>query len=166
MMSEGNLFFSYNWGENRKNVDKVRDMYDQVKKEIENVNIWWDQNELKVDDWKKKIFEGISNSDIFVAFMTSKYCSSENAKKELDLAVGLKKQILFFINENVENMSHQQIIKDIFNEAAFDLGNKMYFKTKEQLITAIKIKLADLKKTNVIKFINVIITCSKSSFIF
>ena len=121
---------------------------------------------MKVDDWKKKIFEGISNSDIFVAFMTSKYCSSENAKKELDLAIGLKKKTLFFINENVENMSHQQIVSDIFKEAAFDLGNQMYFKTTEQLITAIKIKLADLKKANVTKFFNVMITCSHFIFYF
>ena len=144
------MFFSYNWGKGRVNVEKLRVIYDKAKQEIANLNIWWDQNELKVDDWKKKVFNGIRSSDIVVAFVTRDYCKSENAMKELSLANNLKKFSMFYVNENVEKMTHDQIIEEVFQELAFDLGNQLYFKKPDDLINAIKIKLAEVKQDNVI----------------
>ena len=149
-MSSCNLFFSYNWGKDKENVEKLRVIYDKAKREIANLNIWWDQNELKVDDWKKKVYNGICSSDIVVVFVTRDYCKSENAMKELSLAIQYRKFIMFYVNENVEKMTHDQIIKEVFQEVAFDLGNQLYFKKPDDLINAINIKLAELKKENVI----------------
>ena len=100
-MSSCNVFFSYNWGKENENVEKLRVIYDKAKQEIANLNIWWDQNELKVDDWKKKVYNGICSSDIVVVFVTRDYCKSENAMKELSLANNFKKFTMFYVNENV-----------------------------------------------------------------
>jgi len=147
-MSSCSLFFSYNWGKDRENVEKLRVIYDKAKREIANLNIWWDQNELKVDDWKKKVYNGILSSDIVVVFVTRDYCNSENAMKELSFAIKLKKFTMFYVNENVEKMTNEQIIYEVFQDVAFDLGNQLYFKKPDDLINAIKIKLAAVKKDN------------------
>ena len=134
------LFFSYNWGKNNINIEKVNQIHNRLKKEL-NLEIWWDQTHLEEGNWVKKITNGVKNSEIFISFITRDYSESQNCMKELEMAYNLKKEIMFFINEDTKNMSHDKISNDIFGDALFYLGTNMYYKTPDDLVRAITAKL-------------------------
>jgi hypothetical protein len=138
------LFFSYNWGKNNINIEKVRQIHDRLKQEL-SLEIWWDQTHLDEGNWVKKITNGVRNSELFISFITRDYSESENCMKELEMAKNLGKEILFFINEDTKNMSHEKITNDIFKDAVFFLGTNLYYKTPDDLVKAVKAKLG--KKT-------------------
>lgn len=134
------LFFSYDWSKNNENQEKVRKIHDRIKGELF-LKIWLDQNKLTVGNFVEQITEAIQNSKLFICFTTREYWMSHNCMREFAMAQNLNKPIIFFINEGTENMSHQQILSDIFRDASFNLGSESYQKTPEELIEAIKFKL-------------------------
>ena len=51
------LFFSYNWGKNNINIEKVNQIHNRLKKEL-NLEIWWDQTHLNQGNWVEKVTNG------------------------------------------------------------------------------------------------------------
>ena len=134
------LFLSYDFGKDNINVEKVRKIYERLKKEL-NLKIWWDQTDSNDADEISQKYKAISNSSLFVCFVTREYSKNEKCMRDLEIASDSNKRTIFFINENVENMSHKHIISEIFDDAAFYLGSNAYLKTEEELIASIKSKL-------------------------
>ena len=134
------LFLSYNWGKDKNTIENVRQIHARLKQEL-NLYIWWDQTYLYQGNWVEKVTNGVKNSALFISFITRDYSESPNCMRELEMANNLKKEIMLFINEDTENMSHLEIINDIFKHALFYLGSNMYYKTPDALVLAIKAKL-------------------------
>ena len=135
------LFFSYNWDVDKKNIEKVGKIHARLKQEL-NLDIWWDQTHLNQGNWVEKVTNGVENSALFISFMTRDYTESRNCMKELEMANNLGKEIMFFINEDTGNMSHEKILMDIFkDETKLYLGSTKYYTTPDALVNAIKAKL-------------------------
>ena len=49
-----------------------------------------------------KVKNGVENSALFISFIIRDYSESPNCMRELEMANNLKKEIMFFINEDTK----------------------------------------------------------------
>jgi hypothetical protein len=55
--------------------------------------------------------DGVHNSEIFICCLTDEYAKTENCMKELRLAGGLEKTILFVLFEEIKECSQSEVLK-------------------------------------------------------
>jgi hypothetical protein len=95
-MTKYDLFFSYN--------HKIQNLVKDLERHLtqnHSWNIYLDVNENHIGDClAKKLSESICSSKIFVCFITSAYCTSENCKDEFSWAQSQKKPMIILMMEN------------------------------------------------------------------
>jgi hypothetical protein len=69
----------------------------------ENLQLWYDENEIKVaDEQSKKMQKGILDSDTVLFFITQLYLKSENCRAEFFYALNRKKKRIFLVVEKLD----------------------------------------------------------------
>ena len=81
------VFLSYGHDENAELVEMIK-----VDLEKRGHDVWFDRSEIKAgDDWRRKISDGVSNSDKVLSFL-SRYSTREPGvcRDEIAIAIGVK----------------------------------------------------------------------------
>ena len=93
-----NIFISYNW-DNKKDVHEIVGLL-RSKDEHQ---VWLDENNMNAGDiLHGEIKKGIENCKLFVAFITKKYCESQNCQLEIKYAFEMKKKCIYVkLEENL-----------------------------------------------------------------
>lgn len=129
------VFCSYSPGE--INQKKVIDIRNQLVSNL-NITTWIDKIELQSGERTKKIYEGITNSTLFLCFVTPEYSDNKDCINELCLAKNFNKELIFFINEDTTGMNQEMLTKNILKEVSFYMGDAIYYRKREELFDAIK----------------------------
>ena len=117
-MNSWDVFFSYHGDtSNQQKVIEIRNFL------ISNLRIttWFDSIEVtQPGERSKKIFQGVSNSKIFLCFVTPEYSDSEGCLNELYLAKRLGKKMLFYVSkEDTTGMDQEQLTKMFLRQSHF-----------------------------------------------
>ena len=133
------VFCSYCWGEKRRNQEKVKELRSYLIDQLK-ITAWMDINEMKTGTLSKKVYAGIANSKIVIAFITPEYFDSKNCLNEICLANKCGKNIIFFITEDYSNDIDVVIVKKMPNEVY--RKDLVFLRDREQLLEEIKIALS------------------------
>ena len=102
LVKSQNLFVSYE--PNDEII--VKNFISNLRKQL-NIEVWFDKEKLNSSkSINEQIFEGISESEMFLCFMTRLYSLSENCVDEILYAKNEKKRIIFVMLEyaNIEEL--------------------------------------------------------------
>lgn len=103
------VYVSYSWA---KHKERVHALVSRLK--LENFNLWYDLDTLP--DGSNVIAEcynGLVNSKVFLCCLTDAYSLKKHCMRELGLADGLRKPIVFVMFDDVENLSYADILRKI-----------------------------------------------------
>jgi len=129
------VFCSYNWGYQRRNQEKVREIRNKLIYEL-NISAWMDIEEMKSGELSKKIFEGIANSKVFISFLSPSYLESKNCINELCLAKKCGKEVIFFLSEDPSHNLEQLLETKM--PAGFYKHDLKLLRSEEDLIDKVK----------------------------
>ena len=91
-----NFFLSYA----HENKNEVMKMLNHLT--LANLTAWTDKDEMKQGSIDEHMMNGINNSQVFVACVSTKYKDSENCKKEFNYALARKKDIVYVLCEKIK----------------------------------------------------------------
>lgn len=142
------VFISYTWGTrgadgvyvSQKNAREIRD---SLEREL-GLRVWMDVTEMRHGPIHQVVTPVIRNTRLFLCMMTREYSNSQNCMSELTLSNEFGIPRFFYINEDVSNLSHKDIVMQLFGDAAYFLCNSIYYKEKNQLVEAVGIKLGQI----------------------
>ena len=137
------VFLSYSSSPN-SNSEKVL----SIQKSLENnlqIKTWIDVVQLKSGVDPKKVLEGITNSKLFVCFITSSYSDDKACMRQLWHAKKLGKKIIFFLNEGSISLTRIGTKKNSLKGFSFFMGEDVYHSREEALLDAIKDSLNKYK---------------------
>jgi hypothetical protein len=110
-------------------------LIDQLK-----ITAWMDIYEMKTGTLSKKIYEGIANSKIVIAFITPEYFDSKNCLNEICLAKKCGKNIIFFITEDYAKDIEVIIVRKMPNDVY--RKDLVFLRDREQLVEETKSALS------------------------
>ena len=85
----GHIFLSYSSDDK----DIVNQLLQRLRQS--NYEVWIDRESIKGGDlWRRQIVEGVESSEAFIIALSQNSIKSDNVRKELDIAVDAKKQII------------------------------------------------------------------------
>lgn len=85
----GHIFVSYSSDDK----DIVNQLLQRLRQS--NYEVWIDRESIKGGDlWRRQIVEGVESSEAFIIALSQNSIKSDNVRKELDIAVDAKKQII------------------------------------------------------------------------
>jgi hypothetical protein len=103
---EIDVFLSYNW--------MIKEQVKQLEGKLidSGLKVWRDERYLKSNgsDLLGQIANAISNSKIFICFITEKYCKSQACNQEIHYANRKSKPIIVLMIENL-GIDHIHLIK-------------------------------------------------------
>ena len=147
-MIKYDAFISYVSDDNN---DGYLDDFIKQLRDSDDINVWYDKNEIKIADrWKIEIKKAIQNSLLFIPVITKHYIRKEWTQFELIIAKYNSKDILplikeeAFTNTNITNIS--KMILRIIKNLHYSNFNK------EESIKLIKDKINSLKEKTDYKF--------------
>jgi len=140
------VFCSYNWGSQRKNQTKVREIRNNLICEL-NITAWMDIVEMQSGELSQKIFEGIANSKVFICFLTPNYLESINCINELCLAKKLAKEMIFFVTDDPSNNIEQLIEKNA--PAGFYKNDLQLLRNENELVDKVRQALKNQVSVNI-----------------
>jgi hypothetical protein len=115
---------------------------DQVMKMLDNVilaglTVWTDAEEMKQGSIDENMTNGIRNSQVFVACISTKYEESENCMKEFNYAIAIKKDIIYVLFEKIKGEKERM---DQLGVIGFHMMRKHFYKPKNvtEIIKGIK----------------------------
>jgi hypothetical protein len=129
------VFCSYNWGSQRKNQTKVREIRSNLIREL-NITAWMDIFEMQSGQLSQKIFEGIANSKVFICFLTPSYLESINCINELCLAKKLAKEMIFIVTDDPSNNIEELIEKKA--PAGFYKNELKLLRNEQELVDKVR----------------------------
>ena len=91
-----NFFLSYA----HENKNEVMKMLNHLT--LANLTAWTDKDEMKQGSIDEHMMNGINNSQVFVACISTKYKDSENCKKEFNYAKASGKDIVYVFCEKIK----------------------------------------------------------------
>jgi hypothetical protein len=96
-MDKWNLFISYEW----ESKELVHQICDDLEKA--GFTLWIDRHEvIPGQSIYEKIQKGINKSEVVLAFVTLKYCSSRSCQQEILFANSIKdKKVLYIVLEKI-----------------------------------------------------------------
>lgn len=130
------IFISYGHDDDLHGYQKHEKTVLKIKEALEarGHKIWIDKEGIREGtDWRRKIYDGIRNSQLFLAFVSQKSIDSEYCQTEIRIAVGAPQNLLPIcplMLENVtvpQSISHIQTVNFVYDEndpAAFEEGLK------------------------------------------
>ena len=132
-MDSWDVFFSYH--PDKLNQQKVIAIRNYLVLNLR-ITTWFDSIEVtQPGERAKKIFQGLSNSKLFLCFVTPEYSDNEQCLNELFLAKRLGKKMIFFVyQEDTTGMNQEQLAKDVFKTVSFYLGDNIYYRNKKELL--------------------------------
>jgi hypothetical protein len=131
------LFISYS---QKKSTDEVYAFYNTLKTTYK---AWIDIKDMKNGFVHEVMSDGVHNSEIFVCCLTDEYVKTENCMKELRLAGGLEKTILFIIFEDMKACSHSDILKKFGLIDTYTNDQSYYFHQDiEEITNSVELILA------------------------
>lgn len=137
------IFCSYN-NDNKQNRQRVIDIRNYLVSNL-NITTWIDVLEVQSGEKLRKVYEGVTNSNLFLCFVSSDYSDNKDCINELCLAKNFGKKIIFFINEDVSGMKQEMLAINVLKEVTFYMGDTIYYRNKEELLEAIKLALQNSK---------------------
>jgi hypothetical protein len=144
--SKFNFFLSYA----HENKEEVMEMLDHLTQS--GLTVWKDTEEMKQGSIDEHMMNGIRNSRVFVACISTKYKDSENCMKEFNYAIAIKKDIIYVLFEKIKGEEERM---DQLGVIGFHFARKHFYKPHnfDQIIKAIK----DLDNVSFISFITYLI---------
>jgi hypothetical protein len=101
------LFVSYSRQDAAK-VDRLIAALEQA-----NHNVWVDREDIRGgDQWRRQIVAAIKSADLFLIVLSPNSVKSDNVRKELDLAEGVRKRVLPLVLERttIPDEMHYQLV--------------------------------------------------------
>jgi hypothetical protein len=135
IQKQWDVFCSYNWGSQRKNQTKVREIRSNLIREL-NITAWMDIFEMQSGQLSQKIFEGIVNSRVFICFLTPSYLESTNCINELCLAKKLAKEMIFIVTDDPSNNIEELIEKKA--PAGFYKNELKLLRNEQELVDKVR----------------------------
>jgi hypothetical protein len=125
-----NSFLSYAH-ENKEEVMKMLDNLAQA-----GLTVWKDTEEMKQGSIDEHMMNGIRNSQVFVACISTKYRDSENCMKEFNYAIANKLDIVYVLFEKIKGEKERM---DQLGVIGFNMARKHFYKPDnfDQIIRAI-----------------------------
>ena len=137
-----NFFLSYAH-ENKEEVVKLLDHLTQA-----GLTVWQDTKEMKQGSIDEHMMNGIRNSRVFVACISTKYKDSENCMKEFNYAIANKKDIVFVLFEKIKGEKERM---DQLGVIGFHMARKHFYKPEN--VGQVKKAIQDLLIVSFITFI-------------
>jgi hypothetical protein len=136
-MDSWDVFFSYH--PDKTNQNKVIAIRNYLVLNLR-ITTWFDSIEItQPGERSKKIFQGISNSKLFLCFVTPEYSDNQECLNELFLAKRLGKKMIFFVHqEDTAGMNQEKLAKEVFKTVSFYMGDNIYYRNKKELLDCIK----------------------------
>lgn len=138
MDQEYDVFVSYSW---IRNLNQIRSAIQLIQ---DSFKTWIDTEQLYdgclIAD---ECYKGIMNSKVFVCFLTEGYLSSRICLRQLALAYGLNKPIIFIQSEKMDSRKGLVLYTEVLSKAGAEalLANNVFpldIKQIESLITQVK----------------------------
>jgi hypothetical protein len=129
--SKFNFFLSYA----HENKEEVMEMLDHLTQS--GLTVWKDTEEMKHGSIDEHMMNGIRNSRVFVACISTKYRDSENCKSEIYHAKAIKKDIVYVLFEKIKGEEERM---DQLDWIGFHIARKHFYKPDnfDQIIKAIQ----------------------------
>ena len=129
--SKFNFFLSYA----HENKEEVMKFLDHLTKA--GLTVWKDTDEMKQGSIDEHMMNGIRNSRVFVACISTKYRDSENCMKEFNYAIANKIDIVYVLFEKIKGEKERM---DQLGVIGFHFARKHFYKPDnfDQIIKAIK----------------------------
>jgi hypothetical protein len=126
-----NFFLSYA----HENKEEVMKMLDPLTKAC--LTVWKDTDEMKQGSIDEHMMNGIRNSRVFVACISTKYKDSENCMKEFNYAIAIKKDIIYVLFEKIKGEKERM---EKLGVIGFHFARKHFYKpdNADEIIKAIK----------------------------
>ena len=97
-LDKKDLFISYEWG-SKEIVSQIANSLEEIYK----YKVWIDRNQIFPGlNLHENIQKGINNSEIILAFVTKRYCESQNCQLEIQYANRIKKKIIYIVLEKLK----------------------------------------------------------------
>ena len=140
------VFLSYSSSSisSSSNQEKVLSIQNSLEKNLQ-IKTWIDVEQLKSGVDPKKVLEGITNSKLFVCFITSSYSDDKASMRQLWQAKKLGKKMIFFLNEDSIGLTQIGSKSNVLKEFSFYMGDDVYRSREESLFDAIKDSLNKYK---------------------
>lgn len=140
-------FFSYSTKDS-ETIDKIRALFEAC-----NLKTWYaPENIRNMGKWESQIQDGMSQSDVFLVFLSANSLASQEVKKEIDLALGVyakrfdldkpgqSKIVPILIDQSVAS-SWRESVRELNPFELFDLSQESSFvQDSERLMTALGVK--------------------------
>ncbi len=103
----------------------------------DNLTVWQDTKEMKQGSIDEHMMNGIRNSRVFVACISTKYKDSENCMKEFNYAIAIKKDIIYVLFEKIKGEEERM---EKLGVIGFHFARKHFYKpdNADEIIKAIK----------------------------
>jgi len=137
-----NFFLSYAH-ENKEGVMKMLSHLTQA-----GLTVWQDTEEMKQGSIDEHMMNGIRNSQVFVACVSTQYEGSENCMKEFNYAIANKNDIVFVLFEKIKGEKERM---DQLGVIGFHMARKHFYKPEN--FGQIKKAIQDLLIVSFITFI-------------
>jgi hypothetical protein len=126
-----NFFLSYA----HENKEEVMEMLDHLTQS--GLTVWKDTEEMKHGSIDEHMMNGIRNSRVFVACISTKYKDSENCTKEFNYAIAIKKDIIYVLFEKIKGEKERM---EKLGVIGFHFARKHFYKpdNADEIIKAIK----------------------------
>jgi hypothetical protein len=140
-----NVFLSYA-SENKHDVMKILDHLNQA-----GLTVWIDTEEMKCGSLDEHRMNGIRNSQVFVACISTKYNENENCMKEFNYAIANKTDIVYVLFEKINGEKERM---DQLGVIGFHMARKHFYKPDniDQITKAIKY-LLEVSLKNLLEFL-------------
>ncbi len=137
-----NFFLSYA----HENKEEVMEMLDHLTQS--GLTVWKDTEEMKHGSIDEHMMNGIRNSQVFVACVSTQYEGSENCMKEFNYAIANKNDIVFVLFEKIKGEKERM---DQLGVIGFHMARKHFYKPEN--VGQIKKAIQDLLIVSFITFI-------------
>jgi len=118
--------------ENKHEVVKIINHLTQA-----DLTVWKDTEEIKGGSLDEHMMSGISNSQVFVACISTQYNDNENCMKEFNYAIAIKKDIIYILCEKIRGVEERMNKLGILG---FHVARQNFYKPDnvDEIIKAIK----------------------------